>query len=72
MEIAGILTVAAAISRAGVLDVSCRPCKMDWAYVLSHPVKRTTPSIGYPNNTSTKERYDKFRSNIAVGLFEVS
>ena len=39
---AGILTVAAAMSKAGV--------------VLSQPIFSTTPSIGYPNRVSTKDR----------------
>ena len=56
--IAGILTVAAAISRAGV--------------VLSQPIFRTMPSIGYPKRLSTKDRYARFLSNIAVGLLPVS
>lgn len=33
--------------------------------VLSQPVVRTTPSKGYPYNTSTNERYAKFLSNAA-------
>ena len=37
-----ILTVAAAINAAGV--------------VLSHPVVKITPSIGYPYKTSTNDR----------------
>ena len=56
--IAGRLTVHAAINAAGV--------------VLSQPVVRTTPSKGYPYNTSTNERYAKFLSNAAVGLLPVS
>ena len=39
---AGIFTVAAAIKAAGV--------------VLSHPVVKITPSIGYPYKTSTSDK----------------
>ena len=55
---AGIFTVAAAIKRAGV--------------VLSQPIFRTTPSIGYPKSVSTSERYARLRSSIAVGRLPVS
>ena len=54
----GKFTVAAAIKLAGV--------------VLSHPVVNTTPSKGYPYNTSTKDKYARFRSKAAVGLFPLS
>ena len=53
-----MFTVAAAINAAGV--------------VLSQPVVRITPSIGYPYKTSTKDKYDKFLSSAAVGLLPVS
>ena len=50
--------MAAAIKAAGV--------------VLSHPVVKITPSSGYPYKTSTNDKYERFLSNIAVGLFPVS
>lgn len=50
--------VAAAIKQAGV--------------VLSHPVSNTTPSRKYPVKISTKPRYARLRSSVAVGRLEVS
>ena len=40
--------------------------------VLSHPVVKITPSIGYPYKTSTRDRYERFLSSAAVGLLPVS
>lgn len=55
ITMAGMLTVAAAMSKAGVLFRQ-RPDQIFITHVLSHPVKSTTPSMGYPYSTSTSDR----------------
>jgi len=52
--IVGISTLAAPINNDGV--------------VLSHPIKRTTPSIGFPLIASSTSILARFLKSIAVGL----